>query len=91
MGMFDWIKYEAPCRACGKLLTKFQSKDGPCQLDLLEPEAVDRFYDICDCGAWNEYRVKGAMIAVELVLPEDAEADMLTPPAPPARHGRTEP
>lgn len=37
MGMFDDIKYEAPCPICGKALTGWQSKDGDCTLSKLTP------------------------------------------------------
>ena len=56
MGMFDEVKYEAPCWKCGEILKHWQSKDGPCNLLTLFPTEVDNFYDSCGkCGAWNEY------------------------------------
>lgn len=79
MGMFDDIKYEAPCPSCGAKLTVWQSKDGPCVLDVLTPTelanvSVDvgrhgrktRFYTSCDgCDAWVEIEIT--------VRPERAE------------------
>ena len=53
MGMFDNIKYEAPCPKCGNILDDWQSKDGPCVLDKLEPWQVQHFYTLCKkCGSW---------------------------------------
>ena len=58
MGMFDHVNYEAPCYACGQPLTEWQSKDGPCTSDTLEPWRVKRVYTKCpECDAWNEYEV----------------------------------
>lgn len=57
MGMFDWVSYEAPCWHCGALLKRWQSKDRECTGDILEPWQVKNFYDLCICGAWNEYEV----------------------------------
>ena len=37
MGMFDYIKYEAPCPICGTTLGTWQSKDGSCALAKLTP------------------------------------------------------
>lgn len=68
MGMFDYIKYKAPCWKCGKELTNFQSKDGDCVMDTIQPSVVNRFYDSCNCGAWNEYKV--IKKEVEIVLDE---------------------
>ncbi len=55
MGMFDYVKAEHDCPKCGKTLTGWQSKDGPCLLETLTPDDVDSYYDICDCGEWVEY------------------------------------
>ena len=55
MGMFDNVRYEEPCWRCGKVLTDWQSKDGPCELLTLEPKDVYSFYTYCECGAWNEF------------------------------------
>ena len=58
MGMFDHVKYEAPCAKCGVILTDWQSKDGPCLLQTLDPHQVRNFYTSCDaCKQWNEYDV----------------------------------
>ena len=62
MGMFDYVKYEAPCQSCGEPVTGFQSKAGDCTLSELTPEELFKidsgahFYSSCDsCGIWNEY------------------------------------
>jgi hypothetical protein len=58
MGMFDNVRYEAPCYKCGHLLTGWQSKSGPCDMVTLEPWQVTNLYSICPkCAAWNEYTV----------------------------------
>jgi len=55
MGTFDYVNVKLPCPKCGKELNDFQSKDGPCFLELIEPDYVYRFYTICSCKAWVEY------------------------------------
>lgn len=56
--MFDYVKYKANCRKCGEPLDNFQSKDGECLLETIEPKDVKRFYTDCDkCGTWNEFEV----------------------------------
>lgn len=67
MGMFDYVKYDAECSGCGKAITMFQSKDADCRLDVLAPEDVERFYDYCSCGVWNEFRVVKTMTRIERV------------------------
>jgi hypothetical protein len=58
MGMFDDIKYELDCPACGTHLSGFQSKDGPCEMLLLEPREVEHFYNSCPgCNAWIDFWV----------------------------------
>ena len=53
MGMFDYIKYEAPCPKCGEMLDDWQSKDSECLLDTLEPWQVSHFYQSCPkCKSW---------------------------------------
>lgn len=58
MGMFDNVKYENNCIKCGRLLTNWQSKSGPCILATLEPWEVKEMYTCCpSCRTWNEYDV----------------------------------
>lgn len=58
MGMFDYVDTEQLCSKCGFCIDKFQSKDGPCYMETLEPYQVKRFYAICpECKAWNEFKV----------------------------------
>ena len=55
MGMFDYVQYEAPCKKCGYILTEWQSKDGDCTLDTIQPEEVENLYTSCpECKTWNE-------------------------------------
>jgi hypothetical protein len=57
--MFDYVKHSAPCYRCGRTLTDWQSKSGPCLLERLTPQDVMYFYTSCNgCGAWNEYEVQ---------------------------------
>ncbi|EDY82979.1 hypothetical protein VDG1235_2602 [Verrucomicrobiia bacterium DG1235] len=58
MGMYDEISVppETKCVKCGEPITGFQSKDGPCELKVLDYSEVDNFYTDCEaCGHWNEY------------------------------------
>lgn len=59
MGMFDNVNYTCPCSNCGKSVTNWQSKDGPCILAQLMPEDVKYFYGDCGtCGTWHNKYVK---------------------------------
>jgi len=59
MGMYDNVKYEAPCPKCGEKITAWQSKAGPCSLATLEPWEVANFYAPClKCHAWIDAKVK---------------------------------
>lgn len=59
MGMFDNIKFEIDCPNCKHKINNFQSKDGKCELNLLEFYQVDRFYSSCDiCDTWIEFNLK---------------------------------
>lgn len=57
MGMFDYVNVAAiPCSKCGRPLSGFQSKDGDCMLDVIDPQFVASFYTICDhCGEFVTY------------------------------------
>lgn len=58
MGLFDYVRFEIPCPACGEKVSTFQSKDGPCQLEVLEPHEVSHFYTSCRrCGQWIDVDV----------------------------------
>lgn len=80
MGMFDYVEYAANCRLCDRPLAQFQSKDGECRLELLQPSAVERFYEMCSCGAWNEFKVTDGVVS--RVPPEDADWDFVAPRHP---------
>lgn len=47
MGMFDHVRHEEPCPTCGEPLTGWQSKDGDCLLEEVEPLDCVEFYTIC--------------------------------------------
>jgi len=67
MGMFDHINYEAKCENCGAELKHFQSKDGPCELKHLPPDAVDYFYTSCDeCKTWHDFKVHRVCIVKQI-------------------------
>lgn len=50
MGMFDYVNFETTCPNCGKVVTGFQSKDGPRNLLTLETDQVRNWYTTCQCG-----------------------------------------
>jgi len=61
MGMFDYVKYAAPCWKCQRPLGKdnFQTKDHHQSLAVVKPHKIKNFYATCpQCLAWNEYKVK---------------------------------
>jgi len=59
MGMFDYVRYWGLCPKCGEAVDEWQSKDGPCTLEVLEASRVDRFYGICDnCHTFIEVKTR---------------------------------
>ena len=67
MGMFDYVNYECICPECGSDVIGFQSKDGECYLNHLNPLSVDNFYTSCDgCDSWIEF-----MAMDKITLPEN--------------------
>lgn len=73
MGMFDWVEYPPqPCWKCGADVKGWQSKDGECLMNIVQPHEVKRFYSVCmpPCLAWNQYVVR--LKVVEYVVEPDA-------------------
>lgn len=61
MGLFDSVNFRMPCPTCGRQLSDFQSKDGPCLMGIVEPLEVSNFYALCPgCRTWVEYTRKPA-------------------------------
>ena len=59
MGMYDNIDFECACPVCHAKVIGFQSKDGECLNDTLQPNEVSNFYSSCDkCGCWIEFKSK---------------------------------
>lgn len=53
MGMFDYVNFKMSCPTCGSEVSGFQSKDGPCYLEIIEPDTVGYFYADChSCKSW---------------------------------------
>lgn len=68
MGMFNYVKYEAPCSKCGFLLKEFQTKssDHDLRCEEVDPSSTDNFYVSCrECGEWNEYEVVRAQFKLK--------------------------
>ena len=58
MGMFDWINHKCDCPKCGRKLEHFQSKEGNCTLEEIEPWQVSYFYGSCpECKTWLGFDV----------------------------------
>lgn len=55
MGMFDYVNFKMQCPNCGRETENFQSKDGKCWLETVEPDTVDEFYTMCRCDTWIEF------------------------------------
>jgi hypothetical protein len=53
--MFDYVNVSMPCPNCGAVVDNFQSKDGDCDLDTIEPDGLACFYAGCECGVWIEF------------------------------------
>ena len=59
MGMFDYINFVVECLNCEEIIVGFQSKDGPCDLELLNFWEVENFYSSCEnCKTHLEYNLK---------------------------------
>ena len=71
MGMFDYVKYKAPCCKCGAEITEWQSKDYNCSMSKISVKQVTQFYGSClKCHAWNEYDVIPKDVEIILNLKE---------------------
>lgn len=56
MGMFDDVNFKTACPDCGSEMSGFQSKDGACEMLVVEPTEVRNFYSSCaKCGTWVEF------------------------------------
>jgi hypothetical protein len=72
--MFDTIHYKAQCPACKADVEEWQSKDGPCTLDVIEPWQVRRMYTFCpSCNVWLDARVKAEVVVTKLEVEIEAE------------------
>jgi hypothetical protein len=58
MGMFDYVNVNISCPKCGRENTNFQSKDSLCHLDRIDPQYVNEFHALCDCGYWISFERK---------------------------------
>jgi transcription elongation factor Elf1 len=59
MGLFDYVKGEFECPACGHIQTEFQTKSSPCTMDSYDFRDMDYFYAPCQgCGAWIEVELE---------------------------------
>lgn len=62
--MFDYVHFEMNCPTCGAPVKGFQSKDYACELETIEPDAIQNFYSSCrGCNTWIEFsrpKPKGA-------------------------------
>ena len=56
MSCFDWVNFETVCPDCGELVDGFQSKDGRCCLEKIDPDRISNMYSACpNCGRWVEF------------------------------------
>ena len=54
--MYDYVEYECSCPVCNNTVDGFQSKDGDCALEVLQPKDVDEFLSRCKgCGCWISF------------------------------------
>jgi hypothetical protein len=76
MGMYDHVKYKGKCPNCGSVMTDWQTKDGMCVLSVLDPEAVDTFYAVCEeCGKFVVAKSIKKLVKVILRVEEDTNVD----------------
>lgn len=51
MGLFDDVNFQCVCPGCGDMVAGFQSKDGPCEMGMVEVWDVRYLCAICEsCG-----------------------------------------
>ncbi len=48
MSMFDYVAFSIPCPRCTEVITNFQSKDGPRDLQVFLPHMVKEMTGYCD-------------------------------------------
>jgi hypothetical protein len=66
MGMYDDVVLEMKCPKCGEPIDDFQSKDGDCILEKLQPYEINHCYSSCaGCGAWIDLRISERAMAMK--------------------------
>lgn len=70
--MFDYVDYKTLCPKCGTDVGDFQSKDGPCTMNTLEPKDVRHFYSSCNsCHTWIDVEVIPHFYELKVTTTED--------------------
>lgn len=58
MGLFNYVKYSAPCPKCGTILDSWQTKDGDLGMVEVPPTECTFFYTECsECKTWINAKV----------------------------------
>ena len=71
MGMYDYVKASLACPKCKTEIVDWQSKDGECIMDTLQPQDVRRFYSSCPkCGVWIDCEVKCITYQIKMKVKE---------------------
>ena len=53
--MYDYVNFEMYCPFCGTTVDSFQSKDGECMLNKVDPTEIRNMYSRCpSCNKWIE-------------------------------------
>lgn len=67
MGMYDQVNVKLNCPYCDHEIDRcFQSKDSFCQLNLVDPQLVNEFYDKCfKCKKWIEFKRDSEIPSIE--------------------------
>ena len=78
MGMFDYVHFEMDCPKCVERIKDFQSKDFLCEMETIEPDALQNFYASCrKCKTWIEFsrpRPEGAPLRAKSLTFDDVAA-----------------
>ena len=73
MGMFDYVDYECVCPVCKSKVSGFQSKDGDCMMETLNPLSLHSFYTSCEqCGCWIQFNSKPTNNYVRTVIGKES-------------------
>jgi C4-type Zn-finger protein len=56
MGLYNYVNFETTCPVCQAMIKQFQTKEGECNMDMVDFNQVNNFYAICpNCQTFVEF------------------------------------